>query len=222
VRSDSLVSIILPTKNEEYCIGTTITRIREVCDHPRIVVVDGKSTDRTVEIARQCDVEVIFDHGKGKGEGLRYAFDYVKDDVVFLDVDGTYPIKSIPDFILALDEHDLVVGERMEFTGDALPFLFRLGDALSRGLFHLVYLHRVDNLSGMRGIKKEAIQQLRLESNDFGIETEITAKAVRMGFRIKKMPITYKTRTGSSKFRPVRDGMIVLRALFRYRFKNFS
>jgi glycosyltransferase involved in cell wall biosynthesis len=213
-----LVCLILPAKNEEKCIGATVKKIKDVCEHLRILVVDGNSTDRTVEIAMQYGVEVIYDHGLGKGEALRCAFNYADDDVVFLDVDGTYPVGTIPDFIEALDEYDLVVGERVEFTGDALPGLFLIGDALSRGLFHLLYSYRLDNLSGLRSIRKEAIQKMSLESNDFAIETEITAKAVRLGLRIKKIPITYRSRTGTSKFRPVRDGMIVLKALFKYRF----
>jgi glycosyltransferase involved in cell wall biosynthesis len=217
-----LVSIILPTKNEESCIGPTITRINKICHNPRIVVVDGNSTDMTVKIAEEYGVEVIFDHGLGKGEALRCAFDYLQDDVVFLDVDGTYPLELIPDFIEALSEYDLVVGERVRFDGDALPRLFLIGDTVSRGLFRLLYSSRVDNLSGLRGISKEAIQEMSLESDDFGIETEITAKAVRMGLKIKKIPITYTARTGNSKFRPVRDGIIILKAILRYRVKDLS
>ncbi len=185
-------------------------------------MVDGNSTDLTVEIAKEYGVEVIFDHGLGKGEALRYAFDYVQDDVVFLDVDGTYPLELLPDFIEALREYDLVVGERVRFDGDALPRLFLIGDGLSRGLFRLLYSSRVDNLSGLRGLTKEAIQEMSLESDDFGIETEITAKAVRLGFKIKKIPITYTTRTGNSKFRPIQDGIIVIKAMFRYRLSDLS
>jgi glycosyltransferase involved in cell wall biosynthesis len=196
--------------------------INKICHNPRIVVVDGKSTDMTVEIAKKYDVEVILDHGLGKGEALRYAFDYVQDDVVFLDVDGTYPLELLPDFIEALREYDLVVGERVSFHGDALPRLFLVGDALSRGLFRLLYSSRVDNLSGLRVLTKEAIQEMSLESDDFGIETEITAKAVRLGFNIKKIPITYTARTGNSKFRPIQDGIIVIKAMFRYRLSDLS
>lgn len=217
-----MVTIILPTKNEETCIGPTIERIQELCGHPRIIVVDGHSTDRTVEIANHHGVEVIYDGGRGKGEALRCAFDHVKDDVVFLDVDGTYPLDAIPWIMDALMEYDLVIGERMTFDGDAMPRIFLVGDTLSRGLFRLLYSSRLDNLSGLRGLRWQAIEKMELESDDFGIETEITAKAVRLGLRVKKIPITYMARTGSSKFRPVRDGIIVIRAMFRYRFKCLS
>ena len=48
-----MVSIILPTKNEESCIGATISKILEVCHNPRIVVVDGNSTDGNVRFVQQ-------------------------------------------------------------------------------------------------------------------------------------------------------------------------
>ncbi|MBE0523895.1 MAG: glycosyltransferase [Methanosarcinales archaeon] len=217
-----MVTIILPTKNEESCICATIAKIREVCESPRIIIVDGNSTDNTVKIAEDNGIEVIYDHGLGKGEALRCAFDHVNDDVIFLDVDGTYPIRSLPDFINALDTYDLVVGERVEFAGDALPKLFLIGDIISRGLFHVLYSSRVDNLSGLRGIKREALEKLSLESDDFGIETEITGKAVRLGLKIKKIPIVYNVRIGNSKFRPIKDGMIVLKAMLKYRVKKLS
>lgn len=212
-----MVTIILPTRNEAESIGKTIDRIRSVCSE-QIVVVDGHSTDGTADIVRQMGVPIIFDNKKGKGDALRVAFDYVDDDVLFLDADDTYPVERIPEFIDALDDHDVVIGERVEFTRGSLPLLFRIGDRASRTLFRILYGTRLDNLSGFRGMTRDAISQMRLESDGFGIETEITAKAVRLGLRIKKIPISYAVRTGESNFGPIRDGMAVVRAMLWYRF----
>ena len=212
-----MVVIILPTKNESESIRETIDRIRSVCSD-QIVVVDGHSTDGTADIAREMGVQVIFDNNKGKGDALRVAFDYVDDDVLFLDADGTYPVEQIPEFIDALEGCDVVIGERVEFTDGSLPLLLRIGDRASRTMFRMLYGARLDNLSGFRGISRDAISRMRLESDGFGIETEITAKAVRLGLRIKKIPIAYLVRRGRSKFSPVRDGVAVVCAMVRYRF----
>ncbi|MEA2004256.1 MAG: glycosyltransferase family 2 protein, partial [archaeon] len=91
-----MVTIILPTRNEAESVRKTIDRIRQINAY-RIIVVDGHSTDSTVEIAREMGVEVIFDHGLGKGEALRTAFAYADDDVIFTDVDLTYPLEKIPE-----------------------------------------------------------------------------------------------------------------------------
>lgn len=211
-----MVTIILPTRNEAESIGKTIDRIRSVCSE-QIVVVDGHSTDGTADIVRQMDVPIIFDNKKGKGDALRVAFDYVDDDVLFLDADDTYPVERIPEFIDALDDYDLVIGERVEFEQGSLSPSLRLGDWISRTLFRILYGTKLDNLSGLRGMTRDAISQMRLESDGFGIETEITAKAVRQGLRIKNIPIAYAARTGGSKFGPIRDGISVLRAMLWYR-----
>jgi len=58
---------------------------------------------------------------------------------------------------------------------------------------------------------------MNLSEDGFGIETEITAKAVRLGLRIKSIPINYYPRKGKSKFRPLKDTFVVLRAMWRYR-----
>ncbi len=70
----------------------------------------------------------ISDNGKGKGDALRVAFEYPDDDVVFVDVDDTYPVERIPEFISALKDYDLVIGERTGFIAGSLPLLLRIGD----------------------------------------------------------------------------------------------
>lgn len=216
--------IILPTKNEASSIAYTIDTIRKVCSE-QIVVADGWSTDNTHYIARyECNVPVVTDDvkNKGKGAGLRKAFRWVANttpasNVVFVDPDMSYPILAVPEFIDALTYYDLVIGERTAFKPGSIPLLFRVGDWLSRQLFGMIYGQKLDNLSGFRGITCGAIEKMDLREDGFGIETEITAKAVRLGLRIKSIPIHYRPREGKSKFRPIRDSLVVIRAMLRYR-----
>ena len=217
-----MVTVVLPTKNEARSIGHTITTIRSIC-YNAIVVVDGMSTDGTRSIVQyEYKAPILTDNGKGKGAALREAFDWVADDghqydsdVVFVDPDMTYPLLVIPEFIEALRGYDLVIGERFDLR--ALPFPLRVGDWLSRRLFRIIYGEKLDNLSGFRGISRSAIEKMDLQEDGFGIETEITAKAVRLGLRIKSIPIHYCPRKGKAKFRPIRDGLVVIRAMLRYR-----
>lgn len=214
---EAMTTIILPTKNESESIRKTIERVRCVCSDP-IVVVDGNSTDGTADIALRMGVQVISDNGLGKGDALRVAFDYADDDVIFVDADDTYPIERIPEFIDALRDCDVVIGERTEFIAGSLPILLRIGDLASRMMFRILYGKRLDNLTGFRGMTRDAILQMNLMSNGFGIETEITAKAVRLGLRITNIPIAYRLRAGRSKFNPIKDGIVVVSAMVRYRF----
>ncbi|MCK4808490.1 MAG: glycosyltransferase family 2 protein, partial [Candidatus Aenigmarchaeota archaeon] len=118
-----MVTIILPTKDEAESVRETIKRIRDIKDY-RIVVVDGHSTDGTAEIAKEIGVEIIFDHGLGKGEALRTAFAYADDDVIFTDVDLTYPLEKIPEIEEGLKDHDCVVGYRNSFKAHSVPKIF--------------------------------------------------------------------------------------------------
>jgi len=214
--ADKMVTIVLPTKNEEKSIGKAIDAIRGF-GH-KILVVDAHSTDKTVEIAHAKGAEVIYDHGKGKGEALITAFKYANDDVIYVDPDMTYPLEKIPEFVEALKGgYDVVTGERAAFGEKALPRALRVGDRVSRILFRLIYGKAVDNLSGFRGLSKRAIEKMNLKEEGFGIETEISAKAVKMGLRMKNIPITYQPRVGEAKFRPVTDGLIVLKTMLRYK-----
>ena len=213
-----MVTIILPTKNEAPSISNTIATIRMICNEA-IVVVDGMSTDGTRGIVQyECKVPILTDDGRGKGSGLRQAFTFASPhDVIFVDPDMSYPVFVIPAIIAALKDYDLVIGERTAFKRGSIPLSFRVGDWLSRRLFRLIYGQKLDNLSGFRGLSRSAIDQMDLSEDGFGIETEITAKAVRLGLRIKSIPIHYYPREGKSKFRPIRDGLVVIRAMLRYR-----
>ena len=214
--ADKMVTIVLPTKNEAKSIGKAIDAISEF-GH-RILVVDAHSTDQTVEIARAKGAEVIYDHGKGKGEALITAFNYASDDVVYVDPDMTYPLEKIPEFVGALKEgYDVVTGDRVAFGKKALPIALRVGDKMSRSLFRLIYGMSVDNLSGFRGLSRGAIEKMKLKEEGFGIETEISVKAVKLNLRMKNIPITYQPRLGTAKFRPVTDGLIVLKTMLRYK-----
>jgi len=174
--------------------------------------------DDFVLVAHKCNVPILTDDGKGKGSGLRMAFVLTSpDDVIFVDPDMTYPLYAIPSFIAALKDHDLVIGERTAFKPGSIPLSFRISDWLSRRLFRIIYGQKLDNLSGFRGLSRSAIEKMDLQEDGFGIETEITAKAVRLGLRIKSIPIHYYPREGKSKFRPIRDSLVVIRAMLRYR-----
>jgi len=214
-----MVTIVLPTKNEEKSLGRALDAIKGF--GYRILVVDAHSTDKTVEIAHAKGAEVVYDHGKGKGEAIITASKYANDDVIYVDPDMTYPLEKIPEFVKALKQgYDVVTGDRVAFGKESLPMTLRLGDKISRSLFKLIYGTAVDNLSGFRGLSKRAIEKMHLKEEGFGIETEISAKAVKLNLRMKEIPITYQPRVGEAKFRPVTDGLIVLKTMLKYKLFN--
>src|SRR5258708_18585141 len=89
------VSLVIPARNEEQCIAEVIERSLPFCDE--IVVVDGHSTDRTVEVAESYGVRVVKDNQRGKGEAIRVgAMAAAHEIVVFMDADGSHNPADIP------------------------------------------------------------------------------------------------------------------------------
>lgn len=88
------VQVLIAAMNEEEGIGPTIAELSEYLGAPRILVVDGKSMDRTVEIAKNNGAEVFCQEGVGKGDAIARALecaDLSVDYVVLADADYTHP-----------------------------------------------------------------------------------------------------------------------------------
>ena len=202
------ITIVLPTKNEGFSIARTIYTIQKYCDCP-ILVVDGYSFDQTVPVAKKFkNVEVIFDDldSKGKGAALRKAFYHCyPDDVIFVDVDGTYELEKIGEFVRALEDgYDVVVSEKHYLNGSQPEFLgvglYDIGDVLWQIMFGIFYgKPTANNLSGFRGLSRRAIELMRLEQDGWGIETEIEAKSIKLRLTEKIIDVNYDKRIGESK-----------------------
>ena len=222
-------TIVLPTMNEEGAIAQTIRTIQSVCDNP-ILVIDGHSTDNTTLIAsRFRNVEIIYDKKSGKGAALRQAFDHCSpNNVVFVDVDGTYQVERIPEFISALnDGYDVVTGNKKHYDKDAqthfLGFgLWEFGDAQWRAAFLVLYgKWGVDNLTGFRALSRHAIKKMDLQEDRWGIETEITVKTIRGKFKHKIIDTTYHKRIGDTKLGLCllsKNWIEIVTTMFKYRF----
>lgn len=218
-------TIILPVKNEEESIARTISDIKSVCSDNKLIVIDGHSTDDTTYYAGKFNnVEIIYDKEDGKGAALRQAFDYcAPDNVVFVDADGTYEIDRIKEFVDAIESGYSVVVGRKNYTKDVKPRvlgvgMYYIGDYIWKLAFLLFYgKWTANNISGYRGISRRAIDIMRLEQNGFGIETEIEAKTIKVGFDEKVIDTVYDDRTGKSKFM-IRDNLETAKAFFKYLF----
>ena len=80
--------VIIAALNEEEGVGSTIAELRANLDHPQVLVVDGRSTDRTVEIAKNMGADILFQDGLGKGDALAKAIensDLSADYVIITD-----------------------------------------------------------------------------------------------------------------------------------------
>jgi len=107
-------SIVIPTRNEEETIEEVLQGVRDMTDD--LIVVDGHSTDRTVDIAKDYGARVVQDNGRGKGDAVRVGLATARHPItVLIDADGSHDPKDIPKLVAPIigGDADLVMGSRM-------------------------------------------------------------------------------------------------------------
>jgi len=231
---NSDVTVVIPTLNEEKTIADIIWELNHLGYHD-IVIVDGNSCDRTVEIAKEYGVNVLVQNGRGKGAALREAFnhdDVNGDMILMIDADGSMNPKEVPGLIDALGSGaDLAKGSRFLQPGysEDMNLIRRIGNHFFIWLVNLFWSANYTDLCyGFGVFRKSAVKKLYpyLRSKNFEIETEIFIKAKKLGLRVVEAPsIEFRRKHGKSNLDAVSDGFRILRTIFRefideYRTRN--
>jgi dolichol-phosphate mannosyltransferase len=209
--------------NEEPGIGPTLTEFMEHVDFPSVLVVDGHSIDRTVEIAKNLGAEIAFQDGSGKGNALAKALEYIDLNlkyVVLTDADYTYPSEYVPEMIEILEKNPqvgMVCGNR--FSGDIEPKAVRSSFYFGNKL--LAFAHSLlngvdlrDPLTGLRVIRTEILRDWAVKSQGFDIEVELNLHVQRKGYTTVELPIKYRQRIGEKKLK-LRHGATILKRILQ-------
>jgi len=221
------VVYVIPTLNEEEGIGHTIDRIRAVMAKLglpyHILVVDGGSTDKTVEVAKSKGAEVIRQREKGYGDAYISGFLHLKqhhpdaDIVIMIDADGTYPPEELPkllDLILAGEADEVICIRKL--TQGSMPLINRIGNKLLTAAINLLTGVGVkDTQCGYRAMKSEvAYLDYQMKGMEFATEQLVTA--YMEGYKIAQVPVPYHKRIGGRpKTKPLRDGCRILKTTLR-------
>ncbi len=206
------ITVVLPTLNEEKAIGKVIDELLSE-GYTRILVVDGYSKDKTVEIARSKGAKVIYQKGKGKAGAIKTAIESVETPyILVMDADYTYDPKDI-EKLLRYPGYDEVIGLRKD--RENIPLLHRIGNKIISSTLSLLMGQRIsDPCSGMYLLKTESARKLEILSEGFDIEAEIAGEMLIHG-KVAEVPISYRKREGEKKLRSWRDGMRILLTVFK-------
>jgi len=221
--------VILPTLNEEEGLARTLAELQRQRLHGpgrrvEILVIDGGSTDRTLEVAREKGVPALRQVGRGKGAAVVETIDWVHAQgiphAVVLDADATYPPDRVLDALDLLEQSaDLVVGVRRPVRGPPIHFkemIHRVGNiGLSYTASLLSRRTIFDLCSGFWGVSTERFVSLGLERSYFAIEAEMVLKALRQQLRVVQIPVEYRERVGKAKLHAFRDGSRILLTILR-------
>jgi glycosyltransferase involved in cell wall biosynthesis len=195
----------------------TIKRVAGLDDVEIIVVSDG-STDRTVEIAQGFDeVKVIvFEKNKGYGAAIKEGFRQGKGSLVgFIDADGTCDPEYFAEMcrVIVEEDADLALGSRLGPTSK-MPRIRKLGNRIFALLLGLLCGRRVtDTASGMRVIRREAIEELYPLPDRLHFTPAMSARALLDGLRVIEIPMHYEERIGESKLSVLGDGVRFLKTI---------
>lgn len=220
------VSVVIAALNEEENLPHVLPRI-PMWVHEALLV-DGGSTDGTVEAARRLrpDIRIIQQEGRGKGAALRTGFAAATGDIiVMLDADGSTDPAEMPAFVGALlAGADFAKGSRFLQGGGTtdMPFYRKLGNwclvQIVRRLFGGLYS---DLCYGYNAFWKRAILRLDLDGDGFEIETMMNVRALRAGLRVVEVPSFESQRLhGIGHLRTIPDGWRVLKTILRERVKR--
>jgi len=220
-----VISVVIPAFNEEKTIGEVISETVLVMDSLKmpyeIIVVDDGSRDETRRIATQYKATVLSNGmNRGKGYAMRKGFQHAQGDIiVVIDADGAHKPKEIPSLVTPLfNGADIVAGSRfMGYGKNSTTKLNRLGNILFNSIILVLTRKRItDSQTGFRAFKREFLQSISIESSGYEVESELTVKGLKNGFKLQELPISCEQRKYNiSRIRILSDGMKILTTILK-------
>jgi len=215
----------MPCLNEAETIASCINKAKDFLMREKIsgeiLVADNGSQDGSQKIAEKCGARVIHVSIRGYGAALSEGIKSAAGKYIIMgDADDSYDFFNLSSFLTKLREgYDLVMGNR--FRGDikpgAMPFLNKyLGNPVLSLIGKLFFKSPIGDFHcGLRGFKRETIQQLNLQTTGMEFASEMVVKASLCHLKMTEVPTTLSPdgRTRRPHLRPWRDGWRHLRLL---------
>ena len=224
------VSIVVPALNEELTIEEFVVWCRQGLDRTgvsgEILIVDS-STDDTASRAIAKGARVLKTERGGLGRAYRDAISSIRGRYIIMgDADCTYDFRELEPFLEKFHQgYEFIMGSRFRgyIEPDSMPSLHRyFGTPLTTWILNLLYSSRFSDIHcGMRGISRDALIRMDLQSDSWEYASEMVLKSVQMKLRTAEVPVRfYKDRDGrlshhkrAGWFSPWLAGWINLRSM---------
>ncbi len=226
------LSVIMPSYNDKGTIKEIIERVKKAEPFDKeIIIVDDCSTDGTRDILKGINeegIKVLF-HEKniGKGGAVRTGFSEAKGDIVIIqDSDLEYDPREISSLIQPIKDGvaDVVYGSRLAGGKPQRVHMFwyDIGNKFMTLLANILYNSTLTDVTTCyKAFKRDFIKNIKIKTNGFAIESELTAKIIKKNARLYEIPISYYAR-GYSEGKKIRfyHAFEIIWALFRFRFTD--
>ncbi len=214
------VEAIIPTLNEEEGIAETLKRIAK---KTKVIVVDGCSSDRTIEISKKHGARVIIESRGGYGRAYKTGFEKTKAEIIVtMDGDASYPTEEIERLVEMLEREklDFITCNRFgKLEKGSMSWLNFIGNVVLTIAANVLFsLELKDSQSGMWVFRKKILKSIMPESDAMGFSQEIKIRAFKKA-RCKEVPIKYSKRLGKEKLNAFKDGFRNMMELFKLRLK---
>ena len=227
------LSIVIPALNEELTIGQFVDWCQEGLRRAKVrgdVLIIDSSTDTTAEVALAQGARVLKAPKRGLGRAYIDAIPFIRGDYVLMgDADCTYDFRNLEPFMAKFhDGYEYVMGSRFRgyIEPGSMPALHRyFGTPVTTLLLNLLYGSRFSDIHcGMRGISRQALRRMDLQSQSWEYASEMVLKSVHMDLKTAEVPVRFlkdsEGRVSHHKragwFSPWHAGWINLKAMFIY------
>lgn len=226
-----ILSVVIPVYNERATVLEVMEKVLKLDFVGEVIVVDDGSTDGTRELLRESAfderVKLLFhERNRGKGAALRTGFGRATGEVVAIqDADLEYDPRELAELLAPIEEGvaDVVYGSRLRGGKPQRVHLFwhRVGNGFLTLVTNILYNTTLSDMETCyKMFRREVLETIRLRSDDFSVEPELTAKICKnKKWRIYELPISYYGRSyAEGKKITWRHGLSALWTLFKYRF----
>ena len=188
------ICALISAYNEEKNLGPILKKLKN--HNIDIIVIDDGSTDDTAAIAEREDAYLIrHPSNKGKGvalrDGFRIALESGYNLLITLDADGQHDVDEIPSFINKIrnSDADIIVGNRLHCPNGMPVYRLFINRFFSKITSKVCKQHIPDAACGYRIIKRDLLESITLDIDDFHIDHEILIRAAKAGFKIDSIDI---------------------------------
>lgn len=211
------IDLIIPVFNESLFIKSflqDLLKSKSLKLIRNIIIINDGSTDETILRIRSLkskEITIIsFNKNHGKGYAMRKGLEAAKksqaDAVIFMDGDRQHNPKHLPEFLKSLKEYGLVFGYRK--LTKSTPYIRKLGNQIVRYLLYTFFnIKRHDVLCGFMAMRKDIFDKIVWESNDYGVEIEISAV-------VGKKRILFKEILIDTLYLDIKKGVTLTKAFF--------
>ena len=188
------------------------------------LVIDGGSTDGTIEFFNDKGIPVITQSVRGRGEAFRIAVEEAHSDyLIFFSPDGNETPEDIPNIKIKMDEgHDMVICSRFmpgganEEDDELFPWRKWANQAFTKCANILWSGQLTDSINGYRAIRKEVFKRLQPDGPGFVIEYQLSIRALKLKMKISEIPTSEGQRIGGeSGAKSIPTGLLFLRFVFK-------